>query len=203
MLANPLLSAFWQRSADLLVGDPTKAANELGWKPKITFKALAEEMVDADMDQLKAELRKRGLPVSGVKAALVARLGRFVDATAKPALATLLLEHADASARLRGLLDRARQSYTELQSRAETRAEALQARFERATDALERDERDHLHVGHPPQRPRAQLPQQREATGACSGGCAARLHCVAACPCLLYTSPSPRDVEEGRLPAWA
>jgi len=32
-----------------------KAKKELGWSPKITFKALAEEMVDADMKELLAE----------------------------------------------------------------------------------------------------------------------------------------------------
>ena len=32
-----------------------------GWTPKITFKALAEEMVDADMAELKEELAMRGV----------------------------------------------------------------------------------------------------------------------------------------------
>ncbi|KAH8057991.1 GDP-mannose 4,6-dehydratase [Aureococcus anophagefferens] len=41
---------------DLLVGDAAKARRDLGWKPKITFKKLATEMVDADMAELKAEL---------------------------------------------------------------------------------------------------------------------------------------------------
>mmetsp|Transcript_17207 Transcript_17207/g.52292 ORF Transcript_17207/g.52292 Transcript_17207/m.52292 type:complete len:357 (+) Transcript_17207:91-1161(+) len=40
---------------ELLLGDPAKAKRELKWEPKITFKALAEEMVDADMAELMAE----------------------------------------------------------------------------------------------------------------------------------------------------
>jgi GDPmannose 4,6-dehydratase len=34
---------------DLLVGDSTKAFNELGWKPKTTFKKLIEIMVENDL----------------------------------------------------------------------------------------------------------------------------------------------------------
>lgn len=34
---------------DLLIGDPTKAKQQLKWQPKVTFKELAEMMVDADM----------------------------------------------------------------------------------------------------------------------------------------------------------
>jgi len=40
---------------DLLVGDPTKAKEKLGWKPETTFKQLIELMVDADMDNLKGQ----------------------------------------------------------------------------------------------------------------------------------------------------
>jgi GDPmannose 4,6-dehydratase len=38
---------------DVLLADPTKAANELGWTPTVGFKALVEMMVDADLDRLK------------------------------------------------------------------------------------------------------------------------------------------------------
>jgi GDPmannose 4,6-dehydratase len=38
---------------DLLIGDPTKAAHILGWKPHVTFKGLVEMMVDADMKDLQ------------------------------------------------------------------------------------------------------------------------------------------------------
>jgi GDPmannose 4,6-dehydratase len=34
---------------DLLVGDPTKAREELGWTPTVDFRALIEMMVDADL----------------------------------------------------------------------------------------------------------------------------------------------------------
>jgi GDPmannose 4,6-dehydratase len=40
---------------DLLQGDPTKAKKVLGWQPKITFKALAKIMTDADMKIAKQE----------------------------------------------------------------------------------------------------------------------------------------------------
>lgn len=38
---------------DLLLGDPTKARMQLGWKPKTTFKQLVEIMVKADLDGLR------------------------------------------------------------------------------------------------------------------------------------------------------
>ncbi|HQE91318.1 MAG TPA: GDP-mannose 4,6-dehydratase [Anaerolineae bacterium] len=40
---------------DLLVSDPRKAREKLGWKPDVTFKNLIEMMVDADMELLKTE----------------------------------------------------------------------------------------------------------------------------------------------------
>jgi len=40
---------------DLLVSDPSKAREKLGWKPDITFKGLIEMMVDADLELLKSE----------------------------------------------------------------------------------------------------------------------------------------------------
>ncbi len=39
---------FRPAEVDLLLGDATKAAKELNWKPKVTFKALAQMMTDAD-----------------------------------------------------------------------------------------------------------------------------------------------------------
>lgn len=41
---------------DLLVGDPAKAAQDLGWKPKVGFEDLVTMMVDADMDLLSGKL---------------------------------------------------------------------------------------------------------------------------------------------------
>jgi GDPmannose 4,6-dehydratase len=43
---------FRPTEVDLLIGDPTKAREKLGWKPKTTFKELVKIMVAAD---LKAE----------------------------------------------------------------------------------------------------------------------------------------------------
>jgi GDPmannose 4,6-dehydratase len=40
---------------DLLLGDPTKAMNKLGWKPKTTVEQLAGMMVDTDLELAKRE----------------------------------------------------------------------------------------------------------------------------------------------------
>jgi GDPmannose 4,6-dehydratase len=37
---------------ELLLGDPTKAKDKLGWVPKVSFRSLVEMMVDADMERL-------------------------------------------------------------------------------------------------------------------------------------------------------
>ena len=42
---------------DLLVGDPSKAAAKLGWKPKVTFRQLVEMMVDSDVARWEKQLR--------------------------------------------------------------------------------------------------------------------------------------------------
>ena len=39
---------------DHLVGDATKAREELGWQPRVSFRELAELMVDADIERLAA-----------------------------------------------------------------------------------------------------------------------------------------------------
>ena len=41
---------FRPTEVDLLLGDATKAHEQLGWKPKVTFKELAAMMVDTDME---------------------------------------------------------------------------------------------------------------------------------------------------------
>jgi GDPmannose 4,6-dehydratase len=41
---------------DLLVGDPTKAHDVLGWKPEVDFPGLIETMVEADMDLVRKSL---------------------------------------------------------------------------------------------------------------------------------------------------
>jgi GDPmannose 4,6-dehydratase len=42
---------------DLLIGDPSKARKELGWKAKTTFKELVKIMVDADIEELDKKLK--------------------------------------------------------------------------------------------------------------------------------------------------
>ena len=42
---------------DLLVGDPAKARQVLGWEPKVTFQELTEMMVNADMARWEKHLR--------------------------------------------------------------------------------------------------------------------------------------------------
>jgi GDPmannose 4,6-dehydratase len=39
---------------DLLVGDPSKAMRELGWRPEVSFEQLVEQMVRADLDRLRS-----------------------------------------------------------------------------------------------------------------------------------------------------
>jgi GDPmannose 4,6-dehydratase len=48
---------------DLLVGNPKKAHDLLGWKPKVTFPELVAMMVDADLTHVQRELRDKSLPV--------------------------------------------------------------------------------------------------------------------------------------------
>jgi len=41
---------------DLLIGDPTKAKNALGWEPTHSFPDLITEMVDADMAMVRRQM---------------------------------------------------------------------------------------------------------------------------------------------------
>ncbi len=45
---------------DLLVGDPTRAREVLGWKPEVDFSGLVHMMVDADMELVARQNRERG-----------------------------------------------------------------------------------------------------------------------------------------------
>jgi GDPmannose 4,6-dehydratase len=40
---------------DLLIGDPAKAYEKLGWKPKYDLDALVKEMVQSDLEIFKKE----------------------------------------------------------------------------------------------------------------------------------------------------
>lgn len=42
---------------DLLIGDPTKAKQKLGWEPTVTFEEMIQKMVDADLAALKKQYR--------------------------------------------------------------------------------------------------------------------------------------------------
>ena len=41
---------------ELLIGDPSKAEKELGWKPKTKFKDLVKIMVEADFKKQKKRI---------------------------------------------------------------------------------------------------------------------------------------------------
>lgn len=47
---------FRPSEVETLLGDATKAHQKLGWKPKITFDELVDDMVKADFEQAKADL---------------------------------------------------------------------------------------------------------------------------------------------------
>ena len=57
---------FRPTEVDLLIGDPTKANEKLGWKPKYTLKEMVAEMVAADLQefQQKKILQDSGFPVN-------------------------------------------------------------------------------------------------------------------------------------------
>ena len=46
---------FRPAEVDLLIGDHSKAKNELNWEPEVSFEELVKMMVDADMELLKKE----------------------------------------------------------------------------------------------------------------------------------------------------
>src|ERR1051325_4271596 len=52
---------FRPTEVDLLIGDPRKANEVLGWKPKVTFQRLVEMMVDADLAALNVPPRLRAV----------------------------------------------------------------------------------------------------------------------------------------------
>ena len=46
---------------DHLLGDPSKAERELGWKPQVSFRQLVEMMVDADLERLRPVAVSKGV----------------------------------------------------------------------------------------------------------------------------------------------
>jgi len=53
---------FRPTEVDLLVGDPTKARNRLGWRHTTAFDELVTEMVVCDLRKLQSEDRRNGIP---------------------------------------------------------------------------------------------------------------------------------------------
>jgi GDPmannose 4,6-dehydratase len=47
---------FRPSEVDVLLGDPSKAREKLGWEPKVTFDELVRIMVDADVAALEDQL---------------------------------------------------------------------------------------------------------------------------------------------------
>ena len=46
---------FRPHEVPLLLGDPTKAREKLGWVPKVKFEELSKMMYDADLEKVKNE----------------------------------------------------------------------------------------------------------------------------------------------------
>ena len=47
---------FRPTEVDILVGDPSKAKNELGWEPKISLEELVEDMMKSDLKLMQKDL---------------------------------------------------------------------------------------------------------------------------------------------------
>ena len=50
---------FRPTEVDLLIGNPSKAKKELGWKPKVKFEELVSKMVEADYEKQKKRYEKK------------------------------------------------------------------------------------------------------------------------------------------------
>ena len=50
---------------ELLVADPTRVKEELGWEPTVSFEGLVHMMVDADLEDIEAKLARGEDPVAG------------------------------------------------------------------------------------------------------------------------------------------
>ena len=51
---------FRPAEVQLLLGDPAKAKDQLGWTPKTTFRGLAELMTESDWAEAKSEAEQPG-----------------------------------------------------------------------------------------------------------------------------------------------
>ena len=50
---------FRPAEVELLIGDPSKAHEKLGWKPTVSFPQLVSMMVDADLERVRREIAGR------------------------------------------------------------------------------------------------------------------------------------------------
>ena len=50
---------FRPAEVDLLLGDPSRPSEKLGWEPKVGFEELVRIMVDADIESLEDQLAGR------------------------------------------------------------------------------------------------------------------------------------------------
>ena len=50
---------------ELLVADPTRVKEDLGWEPTVSFEGLVHMMVDADLEDIEAKLARGEDPVAG------------------------------------------------------------------------------------------------------------------------------------------
>lgn len=50
---------FRPAEVDLLIGDASKAKEQLGWKPKVTFEGLVKLMVSSDLEEEKAKMENK------------------------------------------------------------------------------------------------------------------------------------------------
>jgi GDPmannose 4,6-dehydratase len=46
---------FRPTEVDLLIGDPSKAKNELGWVPEYDLKALIDDMMSSDLELMRKQ----------------------------------------------------------------------------------------------------------------------------------------------------
>ncbi len=53
---------FRPAEVDLLVGDPSKARQVLGWQPRTSFPELVQQMVDADLELVRSDLERHRAP---------------------------------------------------------------------------------------------------------------------------------------------
>ena len=55
VVIDPVL--FRPAEVDILLGEPAKAKDVLGWEPKISLDEMIREMVDADLEMLRGRSR--------------------------------------------------------------------------------------------------------------------------------------------------